>query len=92
MPLFGHYSEEHMQCLTRCSVGKIGDAVSGTCLDICGSSSMVTNGDCSIENVASNSQRDICTCNLCESGKLGDSCEYAGDQGDCSKALIYMSF
>ena len=64
-------------CTARCPVGKIGDATTGTCLDTCGTSLMVSSGDCSIENVASNSYRDTCTCNACNNGKLGDSCEYA---------------
>ena len=67
-------------CTVRCPVGQIGDPMSGTCLDTCGSSPMVTNGDCSIDNVASNGYRDTCTCNACENGRLGESCEYALDE------------
>ena len=66
-------------CEKKCPVGKIGDGATGTCLDVCGSSSMVQNGDCLVGDIASNGCRDTCTCNSCKKEKFGESCEYEKD-------------
>ena len=63
-------------CDRKCPLGTIGDGASGKCLDVCGSSSMVLSGDCLLNDVASNSTRQTCTCNSCQNEKFGDSCEY----------------
>jgi len=63
-------------CDKKCPSGMIGDGASGKCLDICGTSPLVQSGDCLINDLASNSIRQNCTCNSCQKEKFGEACEH----------------
>ena len=63
-------------CDKKCPLGMIGDGASGKCLDVCGTSPLVQSGDCLINDLASNSIRQDCTCNSCQKEKFGEACEH----------------